>query len=157
MSLIFVDVEATFGVGCPGLPQGGMTEFAAVEFKSRLTFHGVPNMKALDGSNEQYSEWHNTFVCFKEWLERFNFPLVFVSDNPAYDWQWINYHFWHELGHNPFGHSARRIGDFYAGLCGEWSNTQKWKRLRITKHTHNPINDAMGNAEAFARILGGER
>lgn len=34
---------------------------------------------------------------------------------------------------------------------------QEWKRLRITKHDHHPVNDAMGNVEAFARMLAGER
>ena len=58
---------------------------------------------------------------------------------------------------NPFGHSGRRISDFYAGLTGKLTNTQAWKRLRITPHTHNPVDDAMGNVEAFERIFNGER
>ena len=53
---------------------------------------------------------------------------------------------------NPFGHSGRRIGDFWAGLTGTGA-TQGWKRLRKTAHDHNPVNDAMGNAEAFEEIL----
>jgi hypothetical protein len=36
-------------------------------------------------------------------------------------------------------------------------STQGWKRLRVTPHDHNPVNDAMGNPEAFERILRGER
>jgi hypothetical protein len=55
------------------------------------------------------------------------------------------------------GHSGRRISDFYAGLMGDFSNSQAWKRLRLTPHTHNPVDDAMGNDEAFARLLNGER
>src|SRR3990167_8835257 len=113
MSLIFVDVEADFGVGCPGLPTGGMTEFGAVEFDSRITYHGVPliSMNDVDATT---NKWYHTFVDFEKWLRQLKPPWVFVSDNPAYDWQWINYHFWHELGRNPFGHSARRISDFYS-------------------------------------------
>jgi hypothetical protein len=80
---------------------------------------------------------------------------VFVSDNPAYDFQWINYEFDRTLGHNPFGHSGRRISDYWAGLNRNWSNTQKWKRFRVTPHDHNPVNDAMGNVEAFERIING--
>jgi hypothetical protein len=76
-----------------------------------------------------------------------------VSDNPAYDFQWINYGFDKYVGENPFGHSARRIGDFYAGLCRDFIKTQEWKELRITKHDHNPVNDAMGNLEAFEQLL----
>jgi hypothetical protein len=54
---------------------------------------------------------------------------------------------------NPFGHSARRISDFWAGLNRNWSDTQSWKRFRRTAHDHNPVNDAMGNVEAFEEIL----
>ena len=57
----------------------------------------------------------------------------------------------------PFGHSGRRISDYYAGFTGRWSNTQAWKRLRTTVHDQNPVNDAMGNVEACARIQNGER
>ena len=32
-----------------------------------------------------------------------------------------------------------------------------WTELRITPHDHNPVHDAMGNLEAFERILNGER
>lgn len=138
MSWIFVDCEGA---------QTGTTlrEFGAVEYTSRETFYGP------DSSKE-------TFVAFDEWLKRVSKGRsIFVSDNPAYDWAPINYFFWRHLGYNPFGHSARRIGDFYAGLCGDFSKTQEWKRFRETPHDHNPVNDAMGNVEAFARILAGER
>lgn len=82
---------------------------------------------------------------------------VFVSDNPAYDWQAVNYGLHTYTGGNPFGHSARRIGDYYAGLVGDWHTPQDWKQLRVTPHTHNPVEDARGNAEALARLLNGER
>jgi len=142
-NLIFVDCEAPFGVGSPAV--GDMTEFAAVEYKSRATFHGKDCTK-------------ETFEAFEKWLqEHAPSGAVFVSDNPAYDWQWINFYFWKHLGRNPFGHSARRIGDFYAGLVGDFHKSNQWKRLRVTKHDHNPVNDAMGNAEAFERLLKGER
>ncbi len=59
----------------------------------------------------------------------------------------------HALDRNPFGHSARRIGDFHADLTGDWRYTQVWKCLRKTTHAHNPVNDALGNAEAFELLL----
>jgi hypothetical protein len=98
------------------------------------------------------------WTAFDEWL-RTVAPggVKFVSDNPAYDWQPINYGFHRALGHNPFGHSARRIGDYYAGLVRNWAETQAWKKLRITKHTHDPVDDARGNAEALVRLMRGER
>jgi hypothetical protein len=58
---------------------------------------------------------------------------------------------------HPFGHSGRRISDYYAGLTGRFGNTQAWKRLRVTPHNHNPVHDAMGNVEAFRRIQEGAR
>lgn len=82
---------------------------------------------------------------------------IFISDNPAFDWQWINDGFWRTLGKNPFGHSARRIGDFYAGLVGDITDASSWKKLRRTPHDHNPVHDALGNMEAFERLLHGER
>lgn len=140
--LIFVDCEAPFGVGSPAV--GDMTEFAAVDFDSGVVFHG-------QGCDRE------TFVTFRDWLLSLGGRAVFISDNPAYDWQWINFYFWRHLGGNPFGHSARRIGDFYAGLCGNFWRASEWKRLRVTPHDHNPVNDALGNVEAFRRMLKGER
>jgi hypothetical protein len=138
-----VDCEARFGKGSPAVAD--MTEFGAVAYPRMETFHGT------NCSIE-------TFEAFKLWLKQVapDGP-IFISDNPAYDWQWINYYFWKYLGANPFGHSARRIGDFYAGLVGDFHAISRWKKLRVTKHDHNPVHDALGNAEAFRRIMNGER
>jgi hypothetical protein len=147
MNLIFVDCEA---IGpCPS--KGHLTEFGAVQ-RDKLgkvnEFHGI-----LNETNE-----HEVFQAFANWLkEHFEGQPIFISDNPAFDWQWINDGFWNTIGYNPFGHSARRISDFYAGLCGDFHKTQNWKRLRVTPHDHNPVHDALGNLEAFERILKGER
>lgn len=54
---------------------------------------------------------------------------------------------------NSFGHSGRGISDFWACLNRNWSDTQGWKRFRSTDHDHNPVNDAMGNVEAFDEIM----
>lgn len=78
---------------------------------------------------------------------------VFVSDNPAYDWQWVAAEFARAGIENPFGFSARRIGDFAAGLQRNWRATNSWKRYRKTTHDHNPVNDARGNAEALWILL----
>lgn len=139
MALILVDCE---GHGpAPGpLHDPVLFEFGAVEFKTRKTFHGQR------ASTE-------TFQAFERWLAQWPGRPIFVSDNPAYDWQYINYYFHALLGRNPFGHSARRISDFYAGLVGNWYQTQEWKEFRKTPHDHNPVNDAMGNAEALERLF----
>lgn len=81
------------------------------------------------------------------------FRPVFVSDNPGFDWQWLSFGFDRSGLNNPFGFSSRRIGDLAAGLAGDWRKTSAWKRARKTKHDHNPVNDALGNAEAFEALL----
>ena len=140
--LVFVDCEGHGPAPC--LNDTERFEFGAVTFVTRDSFHGV-------GATVE------TFTAFEKWLrEKVKGQPVFVSDNPAYDWQFINYYFWLFLGWNPFGHSARRIGDFYAGLNSNFHNAQKWKRLRRTPHDHNPVHDALGNVEAFERLLNGE-
>ena len=160
-NLIFVDCEATGP--CPGL--GELTEFGAVDYTSRESFHGILFASRPSAANPALSERTGAafdpvvvFGDFEAWLVSVTQGRpIFVSDNPAYDFQWINYGFHHALGRNPFGHSGRRISDFYAGLTGDFANSQAWKRLRVTPHDHNPVNDALGNVEAFERILRGER
>lgn len=157
-NLVFVDVEAT-GIS----PFSGvMTEFGAVHYVSRDTYHGVlydakpsvenPAIPVLTGGRE--FDRRKVMGEFAAWLDaHVQGRPVFVSDNPAYDFGWMAYYFDEALGTNPFGHSGRRIGDFAAGLRGRWSGSQDWKRLRVTRHDHNPVNDAMGNAEAFAALI----
>lgn len=138
MSLIFVDCE---GHGpCAGLNSSEQFEFGAVEYETRDTFHGQGGT-------------YETFLAFEKWLEKHPAPYVFVSDNPAYDWQFINYYFHFYLHRNPFGHSARRIGDFYAGLLQNFRSTQEWKKWRRTKHSHQPVEDSLGNVEAFETMM----
>lgn len=126
---IVVDCEAPFGVGAPSV--GDMTEFGAVDVNA-LRDGRVETFHGVGCSEE-------TFRQFREWLDPRNF------------------YFWRYFGENPFGHSGRRIADFYAGLVGDFRSTQKWKRLRQTKHDHHPVHDALGNAEALLRLLNGER
>lgn len=159
-NLIFIDVEATGNT-----PHSGeMTEFGAVHYPSRNTFHGViwegctpdpeipakPVIGAIAIHNDESKVMNDFFTWIKSNVKS---RPVMVSDNPAYDFMWMAYYFDKTLGFNPLGHSARRISDFWAGLNMDWSNTQKWKHFRITKHDHNPVNDSMGNVEAFDRLI----
>ena len=156
---VFVDVEAAEGIS-PAT--GRMTEFGAVHYGSRASFHGVLFPSVPSAENPAVStitgpafDATKVMAGFASWLKTtVKGRPVFVSDNPAYDFQWINYEFDCTLGYNPFGHSGRRISDYWAGLQNDWSNTQKWKRFRVTPHTHMPVDDAMGNVEAFATIIG---
>src|SRR3989344_2216152 len=147
-NLIFVDCEAKG----KSPSTGKLTEFGAVAYPSKASFHGVLEDKGPAKEKE-------VFEKFNTWLTEITKgeKPIFVSDNPAFDWQWINDGFWRTIGKNPFGHSARRIGDFYAGLVGDFTNSNSWKELRITPHDHNTVHDAMGNLEAFEKLLNGER
>jgi hypothetical protein len=75
---------------------------------------------------------------------------MFVSDNNGFDWQFINWYF-HELtGANPFGHSSTNLGSLYKGVVKDTS--KNFKHLRRAKHTHHPVDDARGNAEALLHM-----
>jgi len=156
-NLIFVDCEASG----PCIGKGELTEFGAVHYPLMGTFYGDMSglweidKKIIPDSYPQYlCDAYDIFLKFDEWLKERceEHQPIFVSDNPAFDFQWISYNFHYLLGYNPFGWSARRIGDYYAGLTGNFRNATKWKKFRITKHTHHPVDDAMGNAEAFKYI-----
>lgn len=77
---------------------------------------------------------------------------VLVSDNPAFDWQWINHYCHRFAGQNPFGFSARRLGDLHAGWRGNAADTQGWKQWRKTRHSHNALEDARGVAEGWRAL-----
>ena len=159
MSWIVVDVESDG----PIPPEFSMICFGAVIVEPGLnrTFYGEvapiserTNLAAAAISGISRSK-HETFEApaiviarFAEWIKTNSTGRpIFVSDNPAFDWQWINYYFHKYTDANPFGYSARRIGDLYCGLTK--NAYAKWKHLRKTRHDHNPVNDAIGNAEAL--------
>lgn len=90
---------------------------------------------------------------FEKWVLMNNIygRPTFISDNNGFDWMFVCWYFHHFLGRNPFGYSSRRIGDLYCGLVKD--TRASWKHLRETKHTHNPIDDARGNAEVVLHML----
>lgn len=163
MSLIVVDIEADG----PIPPDYSMVSFGAVIVEQSLTktFYGeiMPiseNWKAdalaISGiSREKHLTFREPAIVlqeFKEWIEANNKGgrPIFVSDNLAFDWQWINYYFHKYLGSNIFGYSGRRIGDMYCGMVMD--SRAKWKHLRDTIHTHHPVDDAKGNAEVLLKM-----
>jgi hypothetical protein len=89
---------------------------------------------------------------FKDWIEKVSdgSPL-FVSDNNGFDWMFVCWYFHHFLQENPFGHSSMNLGSFYKGV--ERDVKANFRHLRNTKHTHNALDDALGNAEAMVKIL----
>ena len=164
MSYMIVDVESDGPIPA----EFSMVCFGAIVFDDRLdqTFYGqirpvadrfVPEALAVSGFSR---EQHLAFDDPKAVMEKFavwlavhsNGRPVFVSDNLAFDWQFINFYFRRFIGRNPFGFSGRRIGDLYAGLVRDASKATEWKKYRVTAHSHNPVDDAKGNAEALKKF-----
>lgn len=162
MSLFVVDVESDG----PIIGQHSMVCFGVVKLTPKLdtTFYGqlkpisdmyVPSALAVSGfSREEHLKFPDPFKTMDEfsiWLkENSTGKPILISDNNGYDASWINYYFHVYHNGNPFGWSSRRIGDLYCGMVKDtWAN---WKHLRKTKHTHNPVDDAMGNAEALLKM-----
>lgn len=158
INYIFVDCEAR---GTSPI-NGTLTEFGAVNERNLASFHGIlfdgkpdPKNPAIPIVGERVNSDLQVAQKFAAWLreQAKNDRVVFVSDNVAYDWQWISALFDKAGMDNPFGHSGRRISDFWAGVQGNWTKTQNWKSFRQTVHDHNPVNDSMGNVEAFHKIM----
>lgn len=159
MSWFVVDVESDGQI----IGEHSMVCFGVVKLTPELdtTFYGqtkpisdhfVPSALAVSGfSREEHEKFPDPFITmddFANWLKEHSVGRpVLISDNNGYDASWINYYF-HKFHHgNPFGWSSRRIGDLYCGMVKD--AFASWKKLRKTKHTHHPVDDAMGNAEAL--------
>jgi hypothetical protein len=159
-----VDVE-TDGP-CPG--KYSMVSFGAVLLNRKLdtTFYGklrpisdewIPDALAISGHTrdecmcfespeiimKSFAEWINSLTDGKR--------CYFWSDNNGFDWQFINYYFHNYHGSNPFGWSSNNLSSFYKGVKKDI--TKNHKKLRKTRHTHNPVDDAMGNAVALLHII----
>jgi hypothetical protein len=162
MTYIMVDVEADGPI--PG--DYSMICFGAVvvEDSPRQSFYGrlkpisekwLPDALAVSGFSREatlmFAEPVAVMADFEGWINaRAGSRAFFVSDNNGFDWQFINWYFWHFLGRNPFGHSSINLGSLYKGLVKD--TFQNFKHLRRTAHTHNPVDDAMGNAEALIEM-----
>lgn len=143
-----------------------MVSFGAVIVDEALdkTFYGklkpiseqwIPEALAVSGHSRedslQFESPEIVMNTFEQWLaEHCKRKPFFFSDNNGFDWQFINWYFHHFLGKNPFGYSSSNIGSLYKGLVGD--TFQNFKHLRKTEHTHNPVDDAMGNAEALLHM-----
>jgi len=158
MSYISIDVESDG----PIIGKNSMVCFGIVLIEPKLdrTFYGklkpisdfyIQEALAISGfSRDQHLTFDEPENVMREcagWLAaNSDGPPILISDNNGYDASWMNYYFHVYYGSNPFGWSSRRIGDLYCGLTKDAQS--RWKQIRKTKHDHNPLNDAMGNAEA---------
>lgn len=94
----------------------------------------------------------DVMMDFANWIEsNISGRALFISDNNGFDFQFVSWYFWHFLGKCPFGHSSTNLGSLYKGMVRDV--TKNFKHLRVTKHDHNPVNDALGNAEAFLHMI----
>jgi 3' exoribonuclease, RNase T-like len=159
MSYVMVDVEADGPA--PGLYS--MVSFGAVIVRPGLdqTFYGrtrpitdafVADALAVSGhtrrEHETFDDPADVMRAFGSWIaERAGKRPMFISDNNGFDWSFINYYFHRFTGGNPFGHSSTNLGSLYKGLAKD--TFASFKHLRRTAHTHHPVDDAVGNAEAL--------
>ena len=163
MSWVMVDIESDGSI--PG--DYSMICFGAVLVTPALdkTFYGklrpisdkwVPEALAISGfTREQVMQFdapEKVMADFRDWLKA-NVPSrpMFISDNNGFDWQFINWYFHHFLGENPFGFSSANLGSLYKGLARDMF--KNFKHLRVTRHTHHPVDDAKGNAEAMLAMI----
>ncbi len=162
MTYIMVDVEADG----PIPPDFSMICFGAVVVEDALdkTFYGqihpisdtwMPEKLEVSGfSREQTLGFDNPLEVmsrFNDWVKEYGGDRpIFISDNNGFDWQFINFYFHHFLGDNPFGYSSTNLGSLYKGLIKD--TFKNFKHLRKTTHTHNPVDDALGNAEALLHM-----
>lgn len=159
---IIVDVEADGPA--PGL--WSMVSFGAIVLDDDLdkTFYGqcrpisdkwIPEALAISGhTREETMSFRAPSIVmeeFAEWIyEQGGRRNIFWSDNNGFDWQFINYYFHRFYGKNPFGFSSQNINSLYKGI--EKNVYCSFKHLKTTKHTHHPVDDARGNAEALLEM-----
>ena len=154
-----VDIESDGPI--PG--DFSMISFGAVLVNDQLnkTFYGklkpisdkyIPVALAVSGFSREetltFEEPQKVMIDFANWIKNIcNDRPIFISDNNGFDWMFICWYFHHLTGANPFGFSSQNLGSLYKGI--EKDTFKNFKHLRKTKHSHHPVEDAKGNAEAL--------
>jgi hypothetical protein len=162
MAYIMVDVESDGPI--PG--DYSMISFGAVLVDDALdkTFYRqikpisekyIPEALAVSGFSREetlsFEAPEKAMNDFSAWLKQnAKDRLVFISDNNGFDWMFICWYFHHFTGVNPFGFSSQNLGSLYKGIVKD--TFQNFKHLRRTTHTHHPVDDAKGNAEALLTL-----
>jgi hypothetical protein len=159
MAYIMVDVESDGPI--PG--DFSMISFGAVLVDEKLdkTFYGrlkpisdkyIQEALNVSGHSREetllFDDPKEVMENFSRWIKTVvKDRAVFISDNNGFDWMFICWYFHHFTGANPFGHSSQNLGSLFKGVVKDMF--QNFKHLRKTVHTHNPVDDAIGNAEAL--------
>lgn len=160
---IVVDVESDGPI--PG--KYSMVSFGAVIVEPTLskTFYGkcspislewIPEALAISKHSRteclSFPDPGVTMKAFAEWIQE-NSPgqrPVFWSDNNGYDFAFISYYFHMYYGSNPFGWSSNNIKSFAKGIYKK--PNVNFRSMKKTKHTHHPVDDAMGYAEIMLEL-----
>ena len=163
MTWFMVDVEADGPI--PG--DFSMVSFGAVVVEPELNryFYGqlkpisdkwVAEALAVSGHSREetleFDDPEEVMRKFDTWVKENNGRgrPMFIADNNGFDWMFICWYFHHFIGENPFGFSSANLGSLYKGMTKD--TFKSFKHLRKTKHTHHPVDDAKGNAEAFLQM-----
>lgn len=163
MPFIMVDIESDGPI--PG--DFSIISFGAVLVDHPLnkTFYGklkpvsenfIPEALAVSGHTREetlmFDEPAAVMQQFAQWIKEVS-PAkpTFISDNNGFDWMFICWYFHHFTGSNPFGFSSQNLGSLFKGIVRDYSKSFKY--LRKTSHTHHPVDDAIGNAEAMLSII----
>ena len=162
MSYIMVDVETDGPI--PG--DYSMISFGAVLINDNLdkTFYG--QLKPISANYQEdalkvsgfsraetlsFQDPKEVMLQFESWIkENSSGRSIFISDNNGFDWMFICWYFHHFIKRNPFGYSSQNLGSLYKGMVKD--TFKNFKHLRKTKHTHHPVDDAKGNAEALIHM-----
>jgi hypothetical protein len=139
------------------------------EFKPISKNYDINALNAIGMTREQTLTFPDPkigIMAFVDWLDSLTTPvhnerfiddtyLKFIADTAGFDWMFTCTYLWKYAGRNPFGFSAQNMSDLFRGRVGGLDNcsVRDFRRYRITKHTHNALDDAMGNAEAMVQAL----
>lgn len=169
MSFFIVDVEATGPI--PGENDYSMIELGAVLLDEHLETTFYRKVRPISNRFEPEAlaaigtTWEEikarpdavgakmTMVNFATWIGAVNGagePQL-ISDNNQFDGMYVAWYFHHFLGRNPFGWSSHHADDLYYGL--RKTNVGNMDVLRRTPHTHHPVDDAKGVAEAMRTMI----
>lgn len=162
MSYIMLDTETDGPI--PG--DYSMISFGAVLVTEALdtSFYGrlrpisekyIPEALAVSGFTReetlQFDDPKEVMERFARWIGEVSKDRpMFISDNNGFDWMFICWYFHRFTGSNPFGFSSQNLGSLYKGLARD--TFVNFKHMRKTRHTHHPVDDARGNAEALLQL-----
>jgi hypothetical protein len=115
-----------------------------------LAVGGFTRIECL--KDDRFEDPSDVMHRFKNWINSLGIKSpIFIADNNGFDWQFVNWYFHHFTKSNPFGFSSQNLNSIYKGLTKD--AFASFKHLRKTKHTHDPVDDAMGNAEALLYMI----